>query len=337
MSLPVVATPLRCELALAGKATPGGTALADPQLLLAVAYGRGANVAADSRMPQLVVPNRLLAGEPVVEIWRSEAPVRVLGRGTLHWAEDGRVLAGYLRRAIGAELAAETRAHFRELLDSIDERGYPHLLRVWNYLPGINDGEGNSEHYRLFNVGRARAFEERFGATGAERRYPASSAVGTPGEELRTAFLASRLPALHLENPRQIPASRYPCRYGPRAPSFSRATLAAPELGNALFLSGTASIVGHETRHAGSLADQLEETLRNIATTIGEARNATARQIPPLAEFDLVKIYLRRAEHLEPVRRALAAVLRPETPTVFLEADICRSDLALEIEGVALG
>jgi chorismate lyase/3-hydroxybenzoate synthase len=202
-------------------------------------------------------------------------------------------------------------------------------------VPRINGGEDDRERYRLFNAGRARAFAERCGAGAAEVRFSASSAVGAPGEELRTAFLAAASPALHLENPRQTRAYRYPRAYGPAPPSFSRATVASVELGGAFFLSGTASIVGHETRHAGSIARQLEETLANIGTMIEEARAASGRSIPPLARFDLVKVYLRHAAHLAPVRAALAGALEPGTPALFLEADICRSDLLVEIEGVA--
>ena len=47
-----------------------------------------------------------------------------------------------------------------------------------------------------------------------------------------------------------------------------------------------------------------------------------------------MKAYLRRAEFLPIVRDALAQAFGPETDVVYLQADICRSNLLLEVEGV---
>lgn len=308
----------------------------DPRRLLAVVYGIGDLPLAEPPMPTLAVPNRALGEEPVAEIWRSQGPVRVARRTALAWGEDELRLGGCLTLSVadGVDLAAATRAQFDTLLDLLTERGYPHLLRVWNYLPGINRGAGDLERYRLFNLGRARAFEARLGAEGEDWTAPASSAVGTPGDELRTIFLASRAPVLHLENPRQVPAYRYPSQYGPRAPTFSRASLAVEGVGLGFFLSGTASVVGHETLHVDSLERQVEETLRNVERTVEQARRRTAREVPGLDGFDLVKVYVRDPGRLADVRARLG--LAPEAPVIVLEADICRSDLLVEIEGVAL-
>lgn len=310
----------------------------DSHRLLAVVYGLDGPPPGVPGSPTLSVPNRVLVGEPAAEIWRSNRPARSGRRDRLAWSEDGRLLAGCLACPAGEEvdLAVATQHQFAGALDLLAEQGYPHLLRVWNYLPGINLGEGDRERYRQFNLGRARAFEERFGAEGGDWRAPASSAVGTPGRELCTLFLASRGPVIQLENPRQVPAHRYPPRYGPRAPSFSRAALVADERGCGFFLSGTASVVGHESVHGESLAGQLAETLRNVERVIERARRASARDLPGLGGFDLVKIYLRDRDRLDALTGAVASVLGTEVQVVVLEADICRADLLVEIDGVAL-
>jgi len=261
--------------------------------------------------------------------------VRSFTRGDLAWSEDGERLAGCLTVAAGENLAAVTRRHFAAILDLLAERGYPRLLRVWNYLPGINDRQAGGERYRLFNRGRAEAFAARRGDEAAAG-YPASSAVGAPGERLCTVFLAAGAalpPPRHLENPRQVPAWRYPRRYGAVPPSFSRATLGD----GLLLLSGTASVVGHATWHPGALAGQLAETRRNIEQVLSEARRVGGGRGAPagLGGFDLVKVYLRSGADLAAVRAALDSWLAPATPAIFLEADICRADLRVEIEGVA--
>ena len=72
------------------------------------------------------------------------------------------------------------RDHFGELLDLLDRaRLSPPATASGTTCPGINDGAGrSSKRYRLFNVGRARAFEERFGEAPpwrATRRRPRSA------------------------------------------------------------------------------------------------------------------------------------------------------------------
>ncbi len=325
---PAARAPLRCEIPAPGE-TPSSN---DGDLLLTVGYG---NRAAATPGPRLDVANRVLGSGPVVESWRSPGRAERHRRGPLAWSEDGALLAGVLASPSGGDLEESTRAHFAALLGLVAERGFPHLLRVWNYLPRINEGEGDLERYRRFNSGRARAFVDRFGATGVESHFSASSAVGTPGELLGTAFLATRGTALHLENRRQLPACRYPRLYGPRAPSFSRATLATGEAGSALFVSGTASILGHESVHAGWLEAQIDETLRNLDAVIDEARRFAAWDVPALSGFAQVKVYLRHAAHLDAARTRLASALPRGVATIYLEADVCRPELLVEIEGVA--
>ena len=69
-------------------------------------------------------------------------------------------------------------------------------------------------------------------------RLCAASAVGSLGGELSICFLGSKERGVHCENPRQLPAYRYPKLYGPRSPSFARATLAPDTLGEVTFVAG---------------------------------------------------------------------------------------------------
>lgn len=310
-------------------------------ILLTVAYGAKASTAGRTVGPRLAIANPVLGAGTMVERWLSPRAVSTFERGSLAWSEDGELLAGVVTRPspVGpreSHLASDSHSQFSTLLDLLGERGYPHLLRVWNYLPGINDGDGDRERYRRFNAGRARAFEERSGGDGTQRRLCASSAVGTPGADFATAFLATRSETIHLESRRQMPASRYPRRYGPSAPTFRRASLAAGRAGAALFVSGTASIVGHETVHAGSLVSQIDETLRNLDAVIDEARRLADWRVPELDGFAQVKVYLRFAGQVDAARARLTGRLPGGGSTIYLEADICRSDLLVEIEGVAI-
>lgn len=322
---------------LAVTSAPGDLAARSAEsggLLMSVRFG-GAGACPES--PCAPVPNRVLGATPPVELWHCDLPTERGRLGRVDWAENGSVLFGSLRTLLAGDIARETEAHFADLLEAAESRGFPYLLRVWNFLPGINASENGTERYRLFNAGRAAAFDARYGVAGAEARFSASSAVGSSGDHLVTWFAAARSPGRHLGNPRQVHAFRYPVDYGPRPPSFTRATISPPELGQVLFLSGTASIAGHETRHVGELLKQLEETLCNIEVLLAASPGGTTgtMRLPELADFDLFRVYLREAADLDLVRQPLRRRIGPGPALHFLEADICRADLLLEIEGVA--
>lgn len=229
-------------------------------------------------------------------------------------------------------LQAASESAYRRIFRLLETQNLPALWRVWNYFADINTDSGGLERYRQFNIGRQDAFLAcRHTSTG---NLPAACAIGLHAGSLSIAFLAGRTPGIPIENPRQVSAYHYPERYGPRSPTFSRAVLAYPHRQEALFISGTASIVGHQTMHADSLADQCRETLANIAAVLEQA-NQQRRGPPFLLKNLSYRIYLRHARDFE----ALLAILEPllgGADFFVIEADICRSDLLLEIEAHAL-
>jgi enamine deaminase RidA (YjgF/YER057c/UK114 family) len=114
------------------------------------------------------------------------------------------------------------------------------------------------------------------------------------GGALSIAFMAGKAPAVPLENPRQVSAYNYPADYGPRSPTFSRGALGYLPGQEILFISGTASIVGHQTVHPGDVAGQCRECIANIAAVLGEANRQ--RRSAPFALDELVyRVYVRDA------------------------------------------
>jgi chorismatase len=133
-----------------------------------------------------------------------------------------------------------------------------------------------------------------------------------------------------------VPAYRYPRTYGPKSPSFARATHVLNSDAQALFVSGTASILGHETVHTGDIVKQCEVTLSNIAHLISleNLRLQGHAQGYGLHDMTQVKAYVRHASDLPIVKQACDAAFRPSVNIEFMIADICRSDLLVEIEGI---
>lgn len=263
--------------------------------------------------------HRVAFGHPVAGALT--VPLRPLGPGP-HlevWETGDDLLFGAMTVAETEPLESLARGVYARLIDDARTAGYPYFVRMWNYVGGINQHDAGRERYQLFCAGRHDAFVNA--GYHHDVDLPAASAVGTLGRGLVTYFLAAREPGVQVENPRQVAAYHYPPEYGPKSPSFSRATVWKDRV----YVSGTSSVVGHVTVHPGDVLAQLEETLRNIEAVLGQTGRG-------LGDVVGAKTYIRRAGDYEVVARRLKGLL---PGNVFLEADICRADLLLEIECVA--
>ena len=318
------ATGLRLEYAAAGlEAAPADT-------LVAAQFGLAAPVPTDPVVPRVTVRMPVLHGPAaLLERWSTAGPVRYGHYGAVQLAHTEAFTFGAIEapeppdapERSGLEVATEWA--YRQLHAALEAGDHPHLVRVWNYLPRINLETRGLERYRQFNIARQRALL----ACGRQIRgsVPAASALGSAEGPLVVYFLAARRTPRCIENPRQVSAYHYPREYGEHAPSFSRATLAEHAGGAALFISGTASIVGHRTLHTGDTAAQTRETLANIEALLGELKGFSLASLA-------YKVYVRHPEDLEVIRREVDAALGPGPSRVYLKADVCRADLAVEIE-----
>jgi chorismate lyase / 3-hydroxybenzoate synthase len=233
------------------------------------------------------------------------------------------------RSEAGALLSA-TEIAYQEIFEVLNETEYRHLIRIWNYLPEINAQAGGDERYRHFNSARQMAFRKSGRATmGA---VPAASALGSPaGSPISIYFLSARRPPKMIENPRQTSAYHYPPKFGRHSPIFSRACVWGESGSSKLFVSGTASIVGHETIHRGDVVAQTRETIANISALLDEANRVVGAPRYSLEALKL-KVYVRKPADLAAIEATLSELLRAPTGIVYLQADVCREDLLVEIE-----
>jgi hypothetical protein len=246
----------------------------------------------------------------------------------------GELRVGCVTEAVTDEraLAAQSQALYRRVLAAAHGT---HLFRIWNYVPRINALSDGFENYRAFCQGRSLAFEATEG-TGFQAVLPAASAIGTHDGHLSVVFVGGAAAPRHFENPEQVPAYRYPLEHGPRAPSFSRASVVQTGGRTFAFISGTAAIKGHHTVGAGSLAAQLDCTLDNLRL-ISRATGLGEDLAPGPGRRRHFKVYLRHAADLATVRARLEqSLLQPADEVVYLQADICRAALDLEIEATLI-
>lgn len=279
----------------------------------------------------------------MLEVWRAGERVQAASHGRVRYARGGDFFFGSVAvreteltnseaSGLRPPLELATDLAYREMYAALAAGGNPQLVRVWNYIPDINLESQGLERYRHFNTARQEA--SLASGRAVVGNVPAASALGgASGSPLTLYFLASGRAPAFIENPRQMSAYRYPSQYGPRSPAFSRATVLGEGSDATLFVSGTASIVGHRTLHAGDPAAQTRETLVNIESLLEEAARCTSIELLRL-ETLAFKVYVRAPKDLPVIRAELESALGSNANFLYLKADICRQDLAVEIEAV---
>jgi enamine deaminase RidA (YjgF/YER057c/UK114 family) len=300
----------------------------------------------DLEMPCMHVPlQRLDVGDSICEVWQGSGPLTQGRSGEILYRHDDGVLFGVivLSETLFAAAAEKTplqqaaESSYRQMFALLDTLHYPYLFRCWNYIADINTHSFGLERYRQFNQGR----QDAFLAYGREvvGNVPAASALGfgpmdSAQGSLTIAFLAGRVAPLNIENPRQISAYQYPPQYGPRTPTFSRASLVRMGQDEVLFVSGTASIVGHATMHSENVVAQTRETMTNIEAVLAEANRLVSQLRFDLRDMHYI-VYVRDPADLAQIRAELTYRVGDTLNAVYLQADVCRSDLLLEIEATA--
>lgn len=267
----------------------------------------------------------------VSESWMSHGRLRGGQLGAARFAGDDELMLGELllsERDFGG-IGTTTHEAYRRLLDYVPGSGYPYVLRIWSYFSRINEGLGDQERYRQFCVGRQLALERAY-----FEADPAATVIGLPdrSHQVRLLWLAAKTPGRFIDNPRQMNPRLYPPEYGPEPPRFSRGALWQCGRGQVLLISGTASVVGHSSRHPGNLSAQLAETKRNLESLLKVA-NETLGTRSQYGAGTVLRAYVRSEEHFFEVERTLTEAF-PGAVFAVLQGDVCRQELLVEVEGV---
>ena len=253
-------------------------------------------------------------------------PSRDLSRWVTDWTADGargdgrRVPVVATRTAPVEELEGERITETaRDLFDAVLDELPGGPCRVWSFLPRPTDRDRDFlERYMRFNAGRTAAYRDH----GARvRTIPAGTCVGHAGPLLVVHALWAPEPFHAIENPRQRPAYLYSSRYGPVPPAFTRGV----RIGDRLLASGTASVVGEDSTHEGDLVAQFEESCLNLSS-LAAAGGGDDR-------WRDVCVYVKDRDDCPRVAR-LARERFGERLARVVQAEICRRELLLEIEGI---
>lgn len=265
-----------------------------------------------------------------------DAPVRVqtVPAGRLLESPDVRLLYlssirgtladGQLPRGVADQ--AEQMFQNAETALALHGFGFRQVARTWIYLARILDWYGEFNHVRG-------AFLRQRGIDGwnDNQAFPASTGIqGTSGEEECLMDLLAVDGDANAVTLRPIQASsrqERPIAYGS---SFSRGMAMRCAGQETVFISGTASIdAAGQTLHCWQREAQILETLLSIAALLEDQGGS-------LQDVVSATLFCKDRETLEAYRRLTRQLGITVLPVVSVLADVCRPELMVEIEAMAL-
>lgn len=275
-----------------------------------------------------------------LQLWRIVAPPAHVG--DVDWAFRA------LRPSLpGAGYSERFTRDFHAALEMLREDGFGPmtLARTWLYIGDINGHDAQGDIYQQINAARREAFSrleqailprENFG-------YPASTGIGQLGGAFCLGALACRTRGQYrmvsLENRQQTSAFSYPRSESEVPPLFSRAVAVLDGASALVMVSGTASILGAQSVHLGDVVRQTVQTLDNIETLLQRELLAQYECRPVVEGLQSVTscvVYIKHAQHYAAVKAVCDQRLPRGVVVNFNLADVCRPELLVEIEAVAV-
>lgn len=248
--------------------------------------------------------------------------------------EDGRFLfaGGFQGEVMGSGILLQSQEVFREIGNVLQKEDFPQnsIIRQWNYMERIISFDGVNQHYQIFNNARS----EFYGQTEWRNGYPAATGIGAHAGGILVDFDAvvfsrPECYATPIDNKLQIAAHAYSnevlavAHQKKTTPKFERAKSMTFDGRSLIYISGTAAIRGEESLLGSGLEHQLRITMENIGQLTGEV---------PLR---MLRVYLKKEAYYEETRRLLEKY-ELNIPILYVLADVCREELLIEIEGIAV-
>jgi enamine deaminase RidA (YjgF/YER057c/UK114 family) len=225
---------------------------------------------------------------------------------------------------------------------------FGHIVRQWNYVEDISrveDPVANVQHYQVFNDVRSRFYGEGDFSNG----YPAATGIGMSTGGVVIGFIAvsdsEKVKVRSVRNPRQVDAHSYSKDVlvgkstGVMAekctPKFERGKMVILGERTHVYVSGTASIIGEKTMHPGDVERQTITTIENIQSLFARENqdqlglNVNFQEI----RFSHLRVYVKHRNDIPAVKTICESRLNCES-SLYLESDICREELLVEIEGI---
>lgn len=239
---------------------------------------------------------------------------------------------GFQGDVVGSSIDEQSREVFKQIDRLLIKESFPihSIVRQWNYIEGITDFEGVNQHYQSFNNARAAFYKK----TDWPEGYPAATGIGANLGGVLIDLDAIELKRKEdsikpIDNKLQIAAHAYSEEVLKKAsdkketPKFERAKSLTVEGSQLIYVSGTAAIRGENSLKNVGVAEQLQITMENIEELIDDSR------------ITVLRVYLKYKEDYPKIEALLKEKL-PQVPVSYMWADVCRDELLIEIEGIAV-
>lgn len=233
---------------------------------------------------------------------------------------------------------------FRRLNIILVQEGakFSDIVKQWNYIENITHIDDEHQHYQDFNDVRSRYYSQCEWTNG----YPAATGIGTWSGGIVIGFdvivaKSAELEIKAIDNDLQVAAHAYSKgvligEYQEKStPKFERAKSVSTADTNRVYISGTAAILGEESLEGVGFAKQIDITMKNIEHLIIPYTFNHHNIRPSKMQLQLLRVYIKNETDIDVAIEYMIANY-PSIPVIYCIADVCREELLVEIEGVAL-
>ncbi len=248
--------------------------------------------------------------------------------------KEGRFLfaGGFQGDVINDSIDKQSKEVFSLIHGLLELENFPinSIVRQWNYIEQITSFQVDDQNYQSFNNARS----DFYGKTTWTNGYPAATGIGANLGgilvDLDVAiFTSPDAFVTPIDNKLQIAAHAYSEKVLEKAqtqkatPKFERAKSMTFDGRRVIYISGTAAIRGEESLKGVGLEKQLHITMENISQLTGDAK------------LVMLRVYLKNKNDYE-LSEKLMNEYNLSIPISYMCADVCRDELLIEIEGMAV-
>ena len=217
------------------------------------------------------------------------------------------------------------------------------IVRQWNYIGNIVSYRDGKQNYQEFNDARSAYYS----AGSWNNGYPAATGIGVSCEGVIVggiAFKKAEGRAIYpIDNPLQVAAHVYSkdvliddnVNAIKSTPKFERAKLIETAGGVCCFVSGTAAIRGEQSAAKLDAKEQTVMTIENIEYLVSSENLQRHFCKPYNLKYAQLQVFIKSAQDYEEVRDVVEKAY-PQMSVVYTIADVCRSELLVEIEGILM-
>ena len=232
-----------------------------------------------------------------------------------------------------------------DALLSLHDFAVDDIVRQWNYIGNIVSYRDGKQNYQEFNDARTIYYSQGQWQYG----YPAATGIGASGEGIIVGCIAFksknsyRRAIYPIDNPLQVAAHAYSKQVliyrteesMKSTPKFERAKLIKTQRGVCCFVSGTAAIRGEQSAAISTAKEQAIMTIENIKYLVSPENLQRHFCKPYNLKYAQLQVFIKNAQDYAEVRSVVEQAY-PQMSVVYTIADVCRSELLVEIEGILM-